>query len=962
MRSSKIGVEFIVTGLKENRTRALKSPDILKEMHPDDPNIYTLNILDRYANRPDHPITMNYMCLADFATNYVHYKAYEPKIDSDDIRQYTTAVSSCDIEIDDSNSKSEIITLKNEMGKMRKRTRPCVMRYHKVSKLKEPELYYMILLQLYLPWRVESDLKGRFSTYQERFASVESQIKSDILKHDPYFEEVDLDLDNLVANMIDDEHSNVGPDRTDFNFLNPDLLDLDFDNNDENASNFTPATASFDNRSISREENYEMCSNLNEGQLEIFNYVMRYAVEYMLNERNNLPLPEPIYVFLSGAGGVGKSYVTKAMIENTKNVLKFHLQDFHNQHSVAVTASTGKAACDLNGNTLHSAFNLPTNGRAILQEGPTLNSKRREHQFLQILFTDEISMTGLFTFDSLNETLQKIKCDKRDFGGISIIAIGDMFQLPPVKMFFIYSMIHKRINDTWLKFKLHELTEIVRQSGDPEFAALLLRLREGKHTANDVIEIKKLVDTDTSSWPDQKTHLYMSNFLAGRYNGQCISELETDGRETVTVVAKDEGPKNCSIPTEASINDTGNLKKCLRMIEGAKVMLTKNIDVGDKLTNGTLATIKKLDRVGNDMNGYPKGRVYIKCDDESAGNKYKDNRLIQDLKDCVPINPRDAHFKYNGKDVTRYQFPFILAHGITAHKSQGSTLNYFVANLDRSTSTGSKRKFNVTEGMFYTMLSRGKNRKNIKLENFDEACIVVNKSAVLEMERLRSSNVLDYPHPLKKMNKGSISYLNIVKWSLHITHFLSDTAHSVYSSLMCFTETNVAGSNFMRIGAYLPDWDDIHEPANHGLAICYNTKKVTVLKQFSYVGLLEILPVLLNINGENIFLTLVYRPPGPIGTFVDNITDALEQILRENAIFEEFRTIILGDFNWDQMLQEHVRTFLPLSSRFNLNQRSNYSTHIQGGILDLVFDSKRNSDVEWMFSPFSDHFVLMIDL
>ena len=56
------------------------------------------------------------------------------------------------------------------------------------------------------------------------------------------------------------------------------------------------------------------------------------------------------------------------------------------------------------------------------------------------------------------------------------------------------------------------------------------------------------------------------------------------------------------------------------------------------------------------------------------------------------------------------------------------------------------------------------------------------------------------------------------------------------------------------------------------------------------------------------------------------------------------------------------RSFEPLSVRFNLNQRSNYSTHIQGGILDLVFDSKRSSNVEWMFSPFSDHFVLIIDL
>ena len=563
MRSSKINVDFIVTGLKENRTRVLKSPEILKQMSPEDPNIYSLNILDKYANRPDKPASMNCMCLADFATNYVHQKAYEPEIDTDDIRQYTTAVSSCDVEVDESKSKSEIITLKNEMGKMRKRTRSCVMRYHKVSKMKDPEMYYMILLQLYMPWRDESDIKGNFSTYQEKFVSVETDIKQNILKHEPYFEEVDLDLDDLMANMMDDDDDpdNEGPNRTDFNFLNPDLLDVNGGNNDGNPTNFTPATASINTRSMSREENYEMCSNLNEGQLEIFNYVMRYAVEYMLNERNNKPLPDPIYVFLSGAGGVGKSYVTKAMIENSKNILKFHLQDFDNQPSVAVTASTGKAACDLDGTTLHSAFSLPIKGRQLLGEGPALNTKRKEHRFLQMLFTDEISMTGLFTFDSLNEMLQKIKGDKRDFGGVSIISSGDLFQLPPVKMHYLYSMIHKRINDPWLKFKLHELTEIVRQRSDPRFAELLFRLREGKHTVDDVAEIKKLEHTDTSTWPDQVTHLYITNFLAGRYNELCLCELETEDNEIITVIAKDEGPKNTTIPVDTAITNTGNMKK-----------------------------------------------------------------------------------------------------------------------------------------------------------------------------------------------------------------------------------------------------------------------------------------------------------------------------------------------------------------------------------------------------------------
>ena len=118
----------------------------------------------------------------------------------------------------------------------------------------------------------------------------------------------------------------------------------------------------------------------------------------------------------------------------------------------------------------------------------------------------------------------------------------------------------------------------------------------------------------------------------------------------------------------------------------------------------------------------------------------------------------------------------------------------------------------------------------------------------------------------------------------------------------------------------------------------------------------------IQIDNEIIFLVLVYRRPGPIGSFVNGLIQAMDQIMTENPISKEFRTMVIGDFNWDQILPKHVTSLNPFSSRFNLHQRSNYSTHIKGGILDLVFDDKRDDDVQWMFSPFSDHFVLLIDL
>ena len=69
-----------------------------------------------------------------------------------------------------------IIVLKNELGKMRKCSRPCVIRLHKLSKLKSPEEHYLRLLQLYMAWRNENKLKQDSQSYGDRYKGVEGDI------------------------------------------------------------------------------------------------------------------------------------------------------------------------------------------------------------------------------------------------------------------------------------------------------------------------------------------------------------------------------------------------------------------------------------------------------------------------------------------------------------------------------------------------------------------------------------------------------------------------------------------------------------------------------------------------------------------------------------------------------------------------------------------------------------------
>ena len=77
---------------------------------------------------------------------------------------------------------------------MQKHNKPCVIHFHKVSKLKNPEENYLRLLQLYMPWRNESDLKQDNKSYEDRYKEVEDDIMCNVTKHERY---LDIDYEEL---------------------------------------------------------------------------------------------------------------------------------------------------------------------------------------------------------------------------------------------------------------------------------------------------------------------------------------------------------------------------------------------------------------------------------------------------------------------------------------------------------------------------------------------------------------------------------------------------------------------------------------------------------------------------------------------------------------------------------------------------------------------------------------------
>lgn len=133
-------------------------------------------------------------------------------------------------------------------------------------------------------------------------------------------------------------------------------------------------------------------------------------------------------IFYTGSAGTGKSVLLKELIKTLKSM-------YGNTGAVAVTASTGLAACNIGGITLHSfaGIGLGIGDEAMLLKKVRRSAKHRERwKSIKALVIDEISMIDGNLLDKLDGIAKTIRRSKKPFGGIQIILCGDFFQLPPV--------------------------------------------------------------------------------------------------------------------------------------------------------------------------------------------------------------------------------------------------------------------------------------------------------------------------------------------------------------------------------------------------------------------------------------------------------------------------------------------------------------------------------------------------
>ena len=188
-------------------------------------------------------------------------------------------------------------------------------------------------------------------------------------------------------------------------------------------------------------------ARLNSGQRKIFLECMRRIKE-----------GEAFHFFISGGAGVGKSFLIDTLYQAAERHYRKLPGNDGSTIKVLLCAPTGKAAFNIRGMTLHSAFSLPLtqeNGELLPLSANTLNKLRSKLRDIKLLVVDEISMVGRKMLKKLDARMRQIFNSDQPFGGIAVIVVGDFNQLRPVGDGYVlaFAANHFRTN-TFFSFQM----------------------------------------------------------------------------------------------------------------------------------------------------------------------------------------------------------------------------------------------------------------------------------------------------------------------------------------------------------------------------------------------------------------------------------------------------------------------------------------------------------------------------
>ena len=301
-------------------------------------------------------------------------------------------------------------------------------------------------------------------------------------------------------------------------------------------------------------------------------------------------------------------------------------------------------------------------------------------------------MVGCNMLLEIHKRLQGVLPDIA-FGGVSILADGDLYQLPPVGHIPVFSCVSDsyaklyRSGSLWVdEFQklMIKLDEIMRQKDDSEFRELLCRIRTADQTEDDIVTLQF-----TQTCPTILIMPYRLNVDVDERNSHMLNAVAPESQQC-TIKASDAIAGQTSHVNLSNLSEkrseTGGLHSVLKLAIGARVMLTTNNDVSDGLVNGARGTVV---HVACDSDGKISDckitDVLVQFDSPVVGQRTRQSSRFRDIySDAVPLKKHEAVFFAGGKcgsEITRVQFPLTLAWASTIHKIQGLTLDEVVVDI-----------------------------------------------------------------------------------------------------------------------------------------------------------------------------------------------------------------------------------------------------------------------------------------
>ena len=462
-----------------------------------------------------------------------------------------------------------------------------------------------------------------------------------------------------------------------------------------------------------------------------------------MTERGNFELDVARFIvektdmslFLTGKAGTGKTTFLREVVRYTKK-------------KCIVLAPTGIAAVNAGAMTIHSffQFGLGPFVQGVIEPKSDFRinkSKLELIRHLQLLIIDEVSMVRADLMDHIDVELRRIRRNSKPFGGVQLLMIGDLQQLPPIAhggedellrqyyktLYFFSSAALKS-----MKYSCIELKNVYRQT-DGHFIDILNHARDCTLTSQDISDLNARYVPGFSPKPEDGYIRLMTHNRQVDYVNE--TELEKLDSKPYTFVAAVTGtfPEE-SYPTADSLT----LKK------GAQVMFIKN-DPERRFINGTLGEVKSIDK-------------------NSIAVRLAESGTVIDVE---PMEWQNIRYQFDeeskeisSKQIGRFkQYPLKAAWAITVHKSQGLTFDKAIIDVHAA----------FSPGQAYVALSRCRTLDGLVLSSPVSASVFMRDNAVdaymnyisRPIEELAFSSCYEYFEYEKKLEPEEVAPVDKVK-------------------------------------------------------------------------------------------------------------------------------------------------------------------------------------------------------